>query len=112
MERLEKQLVEAFETAEKSLATLDEKILQLNQVGKLLLANELEKYKGELPILNQLGEKGELTYDDVKNELTSLKLSRKLLQEKMETTVEKINELHAIQTVAEKKAQEEKLGKG
>ena len=30
----------------------------------------------------------------------------------METTVEKINELHAIQTVAEKKAQEEKLGKG
>ena len=111
MERLEKQLIEAFEMAEKSLATLDEKILQLNQVGKLLLANELEAYEGELPVLNQLGEKEELTYEDVKNELASMKLSRKLLQEKMETTIEKINELHAIQTVAEKKAQEENLGK-
>ncbi|MGF1919087.1 helical hairpin domain-containing protein [Enterococcus faecalis] len=112
MEWLEKQLVEAFETVEKSLETLDEKMLQLNQVGKLLLANELEAYEGKLPVLNQLGEKEELTYEDVKSELASLKLSRKLLQEKMETTVEKINELYVIQTVAEKKAQEENLGKG
>ncbi|MCD0886164.1 transcription elongation factor GreAB, partial [Staphylococcus aureus] len=99
MERLEKQLVEAFKTAEESLTTLDDKILQLNQVGKLLLANKLEEYEGNLPILNQLVEKEELTYDDVKDELASLKLSRKLLQEKMETTVEKINELHGVQTV-------------
>ncbi|EGO9273820.1 relaxase/mobilization nuclease domain-containing protein, partial [Enterococcus faecalis] len=111
MERLEKQLVEAFKTAEESLTTLDDKILQLNQVGKLLLANKLEEYEGNLPILNQLVEKEELTYDDVKDELASLKLSRKLLQEKMETTVEKINELHGVQTVVERKTKEENLGK-
>ncbi|HHZ7416930.1 TPA: helical hairpin domain-containing protein [Enterococcus faecalis] len=85
--------------------------LQLNQVGKLLLANKLEEYEGNLPILNQLVEKEELTYDDVKDELASLKLSRKLLQEKMETTVEKINELHGVQTVVERKTKEENLGK-
>ncbi|EGO9796732.1 transcription elongation factor GreAB [Enterococcus faecalis] len=111
MERLEKQLVEAFKTAEESLTTLDDKILQLNQVGKLLLANKLEEYEGNLPILNQLVEKEELTYDDVKDELASLKLSRKLLQEKMETTVEKINELHSVQTIVERKTKEENLGK-
>lgn len=111
MERLEKQLVEVFKTAEESLETLDEKILQLNQVGKLLLANELENNKENLPILKQLEEIEELTYEDVKNELTSLKLSRKLLQEKMETTVEKINELHGVQTVVERKTKEENLGK-
>ena len=111
MERLENQLVEAFKTAEESLETLDEKILQLNQVGKLLLANELENNKENLPILTQLEAIEELTYEDVKNELASLKLSRKLLQEKMETTVEKINELHGIQTVVERKTKEENLGK-
>ncbi|WP_408938988.1 helical hairpin domain-containing protein, partial [Enterococcus faecalis] len=86
-------------------------IVDLKLCNRTLLANELENNKENLPILTQLEAIEELTYEDVKNELASLKLSRKLLQEKMETTVEKINELHGIQTVVERKTKEENLGK-
>lgn len=109
--RLENKLIQAFEQAEESLNTLDEKIIQLNQVGKLLLTDELDSHKEEIPILKQLGDTEELTYEDVQNELSSVKMSRKLLHEKMENTVEKINEIHAIQTVAERKAKEEDMKK-
>ncbi|EMF0062685.1 relaxase/mobilization nuclease domain-containing protein [Enterococcus hirae] len=111
MSRLENKLIESFELAEDSLQKLDDKILQLNQLGKLIMEEQLEDTNQEFPVLKEIGNKDELTFEDIQNELSSAKLSRKLLHEKMESTVEKINELHAIQTVAEQKSSEENLGK-
>ncbi|MBL2411281.1 transcription elongation factor GreAB, partial [Klebsiella pneumoniae] len=65
MSRLENKLIESFELAEDSLQKLDDKILQLNQLGKLIMEEQLEDTNQEFPVLKEIGNKDELTFEDI-----------------------------------------------
>lgn len=106
IDQLEKKLEEAFEEAEAALVTLDEKILELHQLGKLLMENELiEDTEGIQERINQFLPNtllSEITSEDIQAELSSVSLSRELLESKLEKTIEEINQLHEIQAVTER----------
>lgn len=104
---LEEKLEHAFTEAEAALDALDEKIMELHQVGKLLLEAETNEDKVEIQdklktivpnaILN------EIAFEDIQAEISSASKSLELLETKLEQTVKKMNHLHEIQAVTEKK---------
>jgi hypothetical protein len=106
MDQLEQKLEAAFLEAEATLAALDEKIIELHQLGKLLMEKELiEDAEGIQERLNQFLPNtllSEITSEDIQAELSSVSLSRELLESKLEKTIEEINQLHEIQAVTER----------
>lgn len=105
--QLEQKLEIAFEEANAALTTLDEKIIELNQVGKLLLEENLTENKDEIQnklktiLPNAL--LSDISLEDIQSEVSSVSLSRKLLETKLEQTVKEMNHLHSIKAVTEKK---------
>ena len=103
---LEEKLENAFTEAEAALETLDEKIMELHQLGKLLLESETNEDKSEIQTkLNSIvphAVLSEITFEDVQSEISSASKSLELLETKLEQTVKKMNHLHEIQAVTEK----------
>ncbi|WP_366533598.1 relaxase/mobilization nuclease domain-containing protein (plasmid) [Carnobacterium maltaromaticum] len=103
---LEEKLENVFTEAEAALETLDEKIIELHQVGKLLLEAETNEDKAEIQdklksfVPNAI--LSEITFEDVQSEISSASKSLELLETKLEQTVKKMNHLHEIQAVTEK----------
>ncbi|WP_317913445.1 helical hairpin domain-containing protein [Carnobacterium maltaromaticum] len=88
------------------METLDEKIIELHQVGKLLLEAETNEDKAEIQdklkafVPNAI--LSEITFEDVQSEISSASKSLELLETKLEQTIKKMNHLHEIQAVTEK----------
>lgn len=103
---LEEKLENAFTEAEAALETLDEKIMELHQLGKLLLESETNEDTSEIQTkLNSIvphAVLSEITFEDVQAEISSASKSLELLETKLEQTVKKMNHLHEIQAVTEK----------
>ncbi|HCD2004078.1 TPA: relaxase/mobilization nuclease domain-containing protein [Enterococcus faecalis] len=106
---LEEKLEVAFLEAEKTLETLDEKMLELHQLSNLLLENELN---GELELIQQKlktllpdATLAEFSYEDVRGEIEAIKTSQSLLENKLERTRNEINQLHEIQAVQKKETE-------
>lgn len=101
----------AFFEAEETLDHLDEKIIELNNLGKLLLEKEIQGDTEE--IQKQLHEVlidatlAEFTYDDIQGEIEAITLSQSLLETKLENTRKEIDKLHEIQAVQTKKEEQE-----
>ncbi|MEI5992478.1 relaxase PcfG [Enterococcus termitis] len=112
LETLEQKLKEAFFEAEETLDHLDEKMIELNNLGKLLLEKELQGDTEE--IQKQLHEVltdatlSEFTFEDVQGEIESITLSQSLLESKLENTRNEINKLHEIQAIQSQKEEQEK----
>ena len=112
---LEDKLVAAFDEAEATLTDLDEKMLELHQLGKLLLEAELSA--DQVPIqekLNKLIPEATFTdfdYSDVQGEIKSIELSRSLLEEKLEATVKNINQVREIKAVTMKEKEQDQTRK-
>ncbi|MGX7203094.1 transcription elongation factor GreAB [Enterococcus plantarum] len=109
---LEEKLIATFSEAEETLDHLDEKIIQLNNLGKLLL--EKETQGGTEEIQKQLHEiltdatLSEFTFEDVQGEIESITLSQSLLESKLENTRNEIDKLHEIQAIQSQKEEQEK----
>ncbi|WP_445448916.1 relaxase/mobilization nuclease domain-containing protein [Enterococcus faecalis] len=104
---LEEKLEAAFLETEKTLETLDEKMLELHQLSNLLLENELqgdpELIQKKLKTLLPDATLAEFSYEDVRGEIEAIKTSQTLLESKLERTRNEINQLHEIQDVQKKK---------
>ena len=108
---LEEKLEVAFLEAEKTLETLDEKMLELHQLSNLLLENELqgdpELIQKKLKTLLPDATLAEFSYEDVRGEIEAIKTSQTLLESKLERTRNEINQLHEIQAVQEKEPEKQ-----
>lgn len=105
LNHLENKLEEAFIEAENSLTALDEKIMELNQLGKLFLEAETIEDKEDIQKkVNHLipGTLDEITFKDIQAEISSVSLRQKLLKEKLEQTTKQMNHLHEIQAITKK----------
>ena len=108
---LEEKLEVAFLVAEKTLETLDEKMLELHQLSNLLLENELqgdpELIQKKLKTLLPDATLAEFSYEDVRGAIEAIKTSQTLLESKLERTRNEINQLHEIQAVQEKEPEKQ-----
>lgn len=104
---LEKKLEIAFFEAEQTLEQLDSKIIELNNISKLLLNKETIQNNDEIQKqLHQIltdATLTEFTFEDVKGEIESITTSQSLLESKLEKTRKEIDKLHEIQTIQLKK---------
>lgn len=101
LSHLETKLTEAFQEANDTLNKLDDKIIDLQQLGKQLLGEHLspdkevifKKIAEELP----LADKDELSFETIEKEIASISLSRNLLKERLTILVKEIDHVHSIQ---------------
>lgn len=111
LELLEEKLEAAFLEAEKTLETLDEKVLKLHQLSNLLLENELqgdpELIQKKLKTLLPDATLAEFSYEDVQGEIESIKTSQSILENKLERTRNEINQLREIQAVQKKEPEKQ-----
>ena len=109
---LEQKLEEAFHEATETVQELSDKIMELQQLSKLLLDVELSDDKeaglNRLKELMPLADVDDLTFSDVEAEVQSVSKSRDFLKERLDTLVKEINQVHTIQSVASKKEEPEK----
>lgn len=108
---LEEKLESAFLEAEKTLETLDEKVLKLHQLSNLLLENELqgdpELIQKKLKTLLPDATLAEFSYEDVQGEIEAIKNSQSILENKLERTRNEINQLREIQAVQKKEPEKQ-----
>ncbi|EGO7772998.1 TPA: relaxase/mobilization nuclease domain-containing protein [Enterococcus faecalis] len=108
---LEEKLESAFLEAEKTLETLDEKVLKLHQLSNLLLENELqgdpELIQKKLKTLLPDATLAEFSYEDVQGEIEAIKTSQSILENKLERTRNEINQLREIQAVQKKEPEKQ-----
>lgn len=108
---LEEKLESAFLEAEKTLETLDEKMIELQQLSNLLLENELhgdpEMIQKKLKTLLPDATLAEFSYEDVQGEIEAIKTSQSLLENKLERTRNEMNQLHEIQNVHKKETEKQ-----
>ncbi|EPA0855817.1 relaxase/mobilization nuclease domain-containing protein [Enterococcus faecalis] len=111
LELLEEKLEAAFLEAEKTLETLDEKVLKLHQLSNLLLENELqgdpELIQKKLKTLLPDATLAEFSYEDVQGEIEAIKTSQSILENKLERTRNEINQLREIQAVQKKEPEKQ-----
>ncbi len=111
LELLEEKLEAAFLEAEKTLETLDEKVLKLHQLSNLLLENELqgapELIQKKLKTLLPDATLAEFSYEDVQGEIEAIKNSQSILENKLERTRNEINQLREIQAVQKKEPEKQ-----
>lgn len=108
---LENKLEIAFTEAEATLEQLDEKIMELNNVAKVLLTQDPEQQKETQRQLRNLlpdAPLNEFTLDDIQGEIESITTSQSLLESKLETTRKELNKLHEIQAVQSLKNEKSK----
>lgn len=93
LQQLEIKLDQSLATAQKKIIELDQKIVELNQVAKKQLINGPEDLSKK---------SSESSYDDLQQELASVKLSRSILYDRYEEIVNEIETYREIRYVAEK----------
>ena len=108
---LEEKLESAFLEAEKTLETLDEKVLKLHQLSNLLLENKLqgdpELIQKKLKTLLPDATLAEFSYEDVQGEIEAIKNSQSILENKLERTRNELNQLREIQAVQKKEPEKQ-----
>lgn len=108
---LEEKLEATFLEAEKTLETLDDKVLKLHQLSNLLLENELqgdpELIQKKLKTLLPDATLAEFSYEDVQGEIEAIKTSQSILENKLERTRNEINQLREIQAVQKKEPEKQ-----
>ncbi|MCA5014569.1 MULTISPECIES: relaxase/mobilization nuclease domain-containing protein [unclassified Enterococcus] len=104
LEALEEKLENAFHEAHETLAILENKMIELNNLGKLLLDNETdgshEIIQGKLKEIITDATLTEMSFEDIQDEIASISASRQILESKLDQTVKEMNQLHEIQAVA------------
>ncbi|WP_288394374.1 relaxase/mobilization nuclease domain-containing protein [uncultured Vagococcus sp.] len=100
---LETKLEQAYQEAVEKVGELDTKLIELQQLSKLLLASEKTEEKQEIKqkIKSYLSDidMDELTLKDVERELSAISISRDQLKEKLVSIVKDVNQVHQIQAV-------------
>lgn len=98
---LEDKLEKAFIEARETMDQLDEKLIELHQVSKLLI--EVETTEEEEEIQTKLShllpgvDVSELKHDELIEEIETIGLSRKLLSDKLDETIKEIEQVQLIQ---------------
>jgi len=108
---LENKLEVAFIEAEETLDQLDEKIIELNNVAKVLLTQDTEQQKELQQQLRKLlpdAPLSEFTLEDIQGEIEAITTSQSLLETKLETTRKELNKLHEIQAVQSEREEKNK----
>lgn len=108
---MESKLMAALEEAEEKLSVIDSKIMELTKISKLLIEIESGYSQSTLEELEKLGVNPKIKYLDIHQELQSEKLSRKILKNKFEQTVEEINTFNEIKVTTLEENKEKKKEK-
>lgn len=90
-------------------SVIDSKIMELSKISKLLIEIESGYSQSTLEELERLGVNPKLKYQDIHQELQSEKISRKILKNKFEQTVEEINTFNEIKATNLEENKEKKL---
>lgn len=107
---LEDKLQLAFDEAKTTLGALNDKIIDLQQVGKALLYSEIgednhelmDKIKQLMPFVDI----ETISYDKIEQEIQAVAKSKSYLQEKLESINKEINLSRTIKAVSEKKEEQ------
>lgn len=108
---MESQLMAALGDAEEKLSIIDSKIMELTKISKLLIEVESGYSQTTLEELEKLGVNPKLKYLDIHQELQSEKMSRKILKNKFEQTVNEINTFNEIKVTKLEKSKDASEGK-
>ncbi len=109
LKHMEANLYDALDEAQIKLDKIDEKILELTQVAKYLIAktsedpDEVQEAKKALENMNV---NSDLKYRDIQQELSSEKLGRKILKNKFDQTVGEINQFNEIKAAKSEEIKE------
>jgi hypothetical protein len=104
---LEEKLNQSLAEADEKLSELDQKIIYLNEAMKQALVSSMNPPEEE----QDYDYESEVSYEELKEELASVKLGRGLLKKKFDETVEELNKVHGIQFVAKKEQPDNQLKK-
>ena len=106
LKNLEDKLLVAVDEAQLSLDKIDQKLLELSQISKHLLAlkseNEAEVSTAKTE-LEKMKVKPDLRFEDVRLEIQSEKVGRQLLKQKLDDTIEDFNLYNGIKKVGQDK---------
>ncbi|WP_242327883.1 relaxase/mobilization nuclease domain-containing protein [Lactococcus lactis] len=108
---MESQLMGALGEAEEKLSIIDNKIMELTKIAKLLIEKESEQTQAAINELEELGVSPSIKYQDIHQELQSEKMSRKILKNKFEQTVDEINTFNEIKATQLEENKEKSEGK-
>ncbi|WP_251918390.1 helical hairpin domain-containing protein [Lactococcus lactis] len=108
---MESQLMSALGDAEEKLSIIDSRIMELTKISKLLIEVESGYSQTTLEELEKLGVNPKLKYLDIHQELQSEKMSRKILKNKFEQTVNGINTFNEIKVTKLEKSKDASEGK-
>ncbi|WP_423788939.1 helical hairpin domain-containing protein [Lactococcus lactis] len=108
---MESQLMSALGDAEEKLSIIDNKIMELTKIAKLLIEKESEHSQAAINELEELGVSPSIKYQDIHQELQSEKMSRKILKNKFEQTVDEINTFNEIKATTLEENKEKSEGK-
>lgn len=107
LQNLEKQFDQALTEANETLEQLSDKMMSLHQISKLLIEAEVtqqpQEVQRKLSTLLPHATLNEISYDDIKDEIDSIQKSQNYLKETVKTTVQKIENVHLIQAIPDKK---------
>lgn len=101
----------ALGDAEEKLSIIDSRIMELTKISKLLIEVESGYSQTTLEELEKLGVNPKLKYLDIHQELQSEKMSRKILKNKFEQTVNEINTFNEIKVTKLEKSKDASEGK-
>jgi len=108
---MESRLMAALGDAEEKLSIIDDKIMELTKIAKLLIEKESEHDQAAMNELEELGVSPSIKYQDIHQELQSEKMSRKILKNKFEQTVDEINTFNEIKATKLEENKEKSEGK-
>lgn len=108
---MESQLMATLGDAEEKLSIIDDKIMELTKISKLLIEVESGYSQTTLEELEKLGVNPKLKYLDIHQELQSEKMSRKILKNKFDQTVNEINTFNEIKVTKLEKSKAASEGK-
>ncbi|MFR6494224.1 helical hairpin domain-containing protein [Lactococcus lactis] len=100
LKHMEASLYDALDEAQIKLDKIDEKILELTQIAKYLIAEtseDPEEVHEAKTALDNMNVNSDLKYRDIQQELSSEKLGRKILKNKFDQTVSEINQVNEIE---------------
>ncbi|MDR7696546.1 hypothetical protein RF671_05960 [Lactococcus lactis] len=100
LKHMEASLYDALDEAQIKLDKIDEKILELTQIAKYLIAEtseDSEEVHEAKTALDNMNVNSDLKYRDIQQELSSEKLGRKILKNKFDQTVSEINQVNEIE---------------
>ncbi|MDT2859882.1 hypothetical protein P7H80_07755 [Lactococcus lactis] len=96
---MEANLYDALDEAQIKFDKIDEKILELTQVAKYLIAktsDDPDEVQEAKTALEKVNVNSDLKYRDIQQELSSERLGRKILKNKFDQTVSEINHFNEI----------------